>query len=62
MARIIGDALPNMPWENKPEGCQTPVWRYSKNPIIPRNAIPASNSVFNSAKGEPGSWSWSRRC
>ena len=49
MARIIGDALPNIPWEDKPVGCSTPVWRYSGNPIIKRNAIPASNSVFNSA-------------
>lgn len=25
------------------------MWRYSENPIIPRDAIPSSNSVFNSA-------------
>jgi beta-1,4-mannooligosaccharide/beta-1,4-mannosyl-N-acetylglucosamine phosphorylase len=25
------------------------VWRYSGNPIIPRNLIPSSNSIFNSA-------------
>ena len=49
MARIIGQALPNIPWEDKPQGCTAPVWRYSRNPIIPRNAIPSSNSVFNSA-------------
>lgn len=49
MAKIIGKALPNMPWEDKPKGSDLPVWRYSNNPIIPRNAIPSSNSVFNSA-------------
>ena len=25
------------------------LWRYSDNPIIPRNATPTSNSIFNSA-------------
>jgi beta-1,4-mannooligosaccharide/beta-1,4-mannosyl-N-acetylglucosamine phosphorylase len=49
MSRIIGPALPNMPWEAKPQGCDSPVWRYSANPIITRDAIPSSNSVFNSA-------------
>lgn len=42
-------AIPNLPWQGKPYGCEDPVWRYSGNPIIPRNAIPTSNSVFNSA-------------
>lgn len=41
--------LPNIPWEDRPEGCQDPMWRYSQNPIIPRNAIKRSNSIFNSA-------------
>lgn len=49
MPHIIGDNLPNIPWEDKPAGFDCPVWRYSKNPIINRNAIPSSNSVFNSA-------------
>ena len=25
------------------------IWRYSRNPIIPRDALPTSNSIFNSA-------------
>src|SRR5689334_2911546 len=25
------------------------MWRFSGNPAIPRNAIPSSNSIFNSA-------------
>lgn len=47
--RLIGPALPNIPWEDRPEGCVDPVWRYSGNPIISRDATPTSNSVFNSA-------------
>ncbi len=49
MSRIIGPSLPNIPWEPKPQGYASPVWRYSANPIIKRDAIPSSNSVFNSA-------------
>ena len=49
MATIIGDALPNIPWQEKPLGDHNVVWRYSSNPIIPRNLIPTSNSIFNSA-------------
>jgi len=46
---IIADSLPNMPWEDKPAGCADVVWRYSGNPVIRRDAIPTSNSIFNSA-------------
>ena len=50
MAKIIGrPALKNMPWQDKPAGCDKPVWRYTDNPIIKRDAIPTSNSIFNSA-------------
>ena len=49
MAKIIGSALPNIPWQDKPEGYQKPIWRYDNNPIIKRDAIPTSNSIFNSA-------------
>ncbi len=45
----VGPALPNIPWEDRPDGCRDVVWRYSANPIIPRNLIPSSNSIFNSA-------------
>jgi beta-1,4-mannooligosaccharide/beta-1,4-mannosyl-N-acetylglucosamine phosphorylase len=48
--------IENLPWEERPEGVTEPVWRYSKNPVIPRDLIPSSNSIFNSAvvpyKGE----------
>ena len=47
--RIIGPALPNLPWEDRPRGCADTVWRYRNNPIIPRNPFPGANSTFNSA-------------
>jgi beta-1,4-mannooligosaccharide/beta-1,4-mannosyl-N-acetylglucosamine phosphorylase len=46
---VVGAALPNIPWEARPAGVHDVVWRYSANPIIPRDAIPTSNSIFNSA-------------
>ncbi|MCP4644839.1 MAG: glycosidase [bacterium] len=46
---IIGESLPNIPWEDKPAGCADVVWRYGNNPVIPRDLIPSSNSIFNSA-------------
>ena len=49
MAKIIGPALANMPWEDKPAGEKEPIWRYSGNPIIGRHGNKRSNSVFNSA-------------
>lgn len=47
--KIAGSALPGMPWEERPEGCKETIWRYSNNPVIPRNLLPTSNSIFNSA-------------
>ena len=47
--KIAGRSLPNMPWEDRPQGCHAPLWRYSKNPIIGRHETPTSNSIFNSA-------------
>ncbi len=49
MTKVIGPVLANMPWQEKPVDCSDPVWRYSQNPVIKRNAIPTSNSIFNSA-------------
>ena len=42
-------AAPVMPWEDRPAGCVDVVWRYSGNPIVPRDVLPTSNSIFNSA-------------
>jgi beta-1,4-mannooligosaccharide/beta-1,4-mannosyl-N-acetylglucosamine phosphorylase len=49
MKTITQSPLPNIPWENRPAGNTDVVWRYSANPIIPRDLLPTSNSIFNSA-------------
>lgn len=47
--KILGESLANIPWEDRPTGYKGVVWRYSQNPIIPRDLLPDSNSIFNSA-------------
>ncbi len=47
--KIIGSSLPHIPWQEKSQGCVDPVWRYTENPIISADALPDSNSIFNSA-------------
>ncbi|MDY3844123.1 MAG: glycosylase, partial [Ruminococcus sp.] len=37
--KMIGEPLPNMPWQDKPKDIDAPVWRYSENPIIKRNPV-----------------------
>lgn len=49
MSKILGKSLHNIPWQDKPKGYNMPVWRYDNNPIIKRDAIKNSNSIFNSA-------------
>ncbi len=49
MSKLTGAPLSNLPWQDRPQGCQDPVWRYRENPIIGRDAIPSANSVLNSA-------------
>jgi beta-1,4-mannooligosaccharide/beta-1,4-mannosyl-N-acetylglucosamine phosphorylase len=39
----------DIPWEERPSDEGGVVWRSSHNPIIKRNHIPRSNSIFNSA-------------
>ena len=54
--KIYGKELANLPYEARPEGCNTPLWRYSKNPIIEMNPFDNASRVFNSSiipyKGE----------
>ncbi|NMH87135.1 glycoside hydrolase family 130 protein [Flavivirga algicola] len=38
-----------LPWQERPQKCKDVVWRYTENPIVERDAIPTSNSIFNSA-------------
>jgi beta-1,4-mannooligosaccharide/beta-1,4-mannosyl-N-acetylglucosamine phosphorylase len=56
---INAPSLPNIPWEEPPEGRvgrEEVMWRYSGNPVVPRDLTRQSNSIFNSAvvpfKGE----------
>jgi len=49
VAKLVGRELPNIPWEERPKGSSEIVWRYSRNPVIRRDLIPSSNSIFNSA-------------
>ena len=39
MTKILtGSSLPNIPWEEKPATViNSPLWRYSGNPVIDRN-------------------------
>ena len=43
------DTLPNIPWEDRPVGSAATLWRSTRNPIIKRDQIERSNSIFNSA-------------
>ena len=47
--KIAGEPLPDMPWEERPAGSKEVLWRYTQNPIIGRDALSTSNSIFNSA-------------
>ena len=47
--KIVGNVNIDMPWQDKPEECSMPMWRYSKNPVIKRNPIPGVARIFNSA-------------
>lgn len=46
---ILGTAVSNLPWEDKPAGCRDVVWRYGGNPIIGWNPVGRAARVFNSA-------------
>jgi len=48
--KIIGESIPNMPWQDRPQGLvNATIWRYSNNPIIKRNPIKNVARIFNSA-------------
>ncbi len=46
---IVGTAVPNLPWEDRPAGSNDAVWRYSGNPIIGWNPVGRVARIFNSA-------------
>ncbi|MEZ4970870.1 MAG: glycoside hydrolase family 130 protein [Flavobacteriaceae bacterium] len=41
--------MSNIPWQERPAHSTDVIWRYSENPVVKRDAIPSSNSIFNSA-------------
>ena len=51
MTKILtGSSLPNIPWEEKPATViNSPLWRYSDNPVIDRNPCKGVTRIFNSA-------------
>lgn len=49
MSKIFAETLPNIPWQEKPQGYSLPIWRYTQNPIIDRNPFPGMARIFNSA-------------
>ena len=46
---VVGSELPNIPWEERPQGHSEVLWRSNRNPIITRDAVRGANSIFNSA-------------
>ena len=48
--KMIAPAVPNIPWEDRPEGIKgAPIWRYSANPVVDRNPVDGVARIFNSA-------------
>ena len=47
--KIIGDNLKNVPWQDRPEGCEDVIWRHNANPIIDWNPTNKLARVYNSA-------------
>ena len=45
---LVDEPLPNMPWEEKPDGCNGIIWRHSTNPIVDTNPFPKARGVYNS--------------
>lgn len=50
MTKILnGKSLPDMPWQDRPEGNDRPVWRYTGNPVIKRHSNSVIDRAYNSA-------------
>lgn len=47
--KIEGYPIPDMPWQERPAGYTKPLWRYDANPVVKRDHLQNSNSIFNSA-------------
>lgn len=49
MSEIIGKALPNMPWQERPKDNNDIMWRFNGNPIVTRRNVKDARAIFNSA-------------
>lgn len=47
--KIIGESIPNIPWQERPADAVGPIWRYSENPVIRRNPCENVARIFNSS-------------
>ena len=47
--KIVGPAMPDMPWGGSSRRLKEVMWRYSGQSDHPRDALSTSNSIFNSA-------------
>ena len=47
--KIIGQSLPNIPWQDKPENFDGVIWRHDTNPVIDWNPTKNTARIFNSA-------------
>jgi beta-1,4-mannooligosaccharide/beta-1,4-mannosyl-N-acetylglucosamine phosphorylase len=43
------DVRTEIPWQPRPANSSDIIWRYDSNPVIKRDAVACSNSIFNSA-------------
>ena len=48
---ILGAALPNIPWEERPSNHGDVLWRSARNPIIPHDLIPSSQQHLQQRRG-----------
>ena len=47
--KMIASGTKHIPWQERPAGSQTPMWRCDQNPIVGRNPLPGVARIFNSA-------------
>jgi beta-1,4-mannooligosaccharide/beta-1,4-mannosyl-N-acetylglucosamine phosphorylase len=46
---VRAEAIPNIPFQERPADCADVLYRYTENPVVPARAIKASTYVHNSA-------------
>lgn len=48
MLKFTAPSMPNIPWEDRPEGCTDVVWRSTNNPIIDNKKVHFAQRIYNS--------------